>query len=912
MNPDAVLAKMAESVAAKGRTQVSGQDQQIRSDFNNLNSKVNENQQLLNQWAGAASRHSQEEVSYQQREQNEHNVIREDVVRLQDHYNQSPEQYNRNFSQLQGEHLRLNQTLDEKNALYRRELNRLSTQKVVRRSVREGEVIEINRNKEIRASNVRENKLDERVVDEKRYENVVSRHRRATNTQPSGGKVQYTGEMGISEQNANVQTNVVNKNFEVVIERPVIRERIVEVPYDVIVEKPIENIIEKEVVYERVVEKPVERYVEREVEEIINQEKEVIIEKPVYTEKVVENQIVRTIEKKVDVVVEKPVEVVEEYEVQVQRRIARPKRDEIQIKEVIVEKPEVVEEIVEKRVNRPYTTYKDVEEIQYVDKDVVREVENVIEVERFQDTEVVEVRQVVDTKEEIIVQRVEKPVTREVLVEEIVERRVQKPVRRTVRKEVEVEVIEEREEYVDRPEYVDKEVEVVVENPVPREKIIEVEKTIDVIEEIQVPTKREVVVEKEVEVDQPIYRTVAKYVERPVEKYVDKVVEKPVTIYVDEEIVRTVVVDKKVPKIIEKEVVVEVPVEREVERVVNIEKIVEVPVYVDKVVEKKVPKVIEKIVEVKVPKYVEVPVEKEREKIIEQIVEVENPIYIEEDNEEIVNIMDTGKNERLRKSYKSNIDEINTLEMQLRTLRVDVESAKKVRKSLRTSTKTGATTVIGKEENNKLREELDKLHHLYTEGREGVQREQHLEVAKSTVPRRSVRRSQMPVDVKKSVMQVENDSKKYTITNEYGQKVEISESEYMRLMASSGPGNLTTTQRTNVISSNNYGSSGEKYTSSFRNAQPSTIVRSSNTQGTTYLNSSSNQGARVVRSSNNQGTTYLRPSNVREGATYTTQEVTSSRQTGQNLYMVDKNGNRVPISREQYQDIQRKSGIYNN
>ena len=912
MDPDSVLTKMAESVANKGRSNVSSQDQWIRNDFNSLNHKVNENQTLLNQWGGIASQHNQEEVKYQQSEQNEHNHIREDVVRLQDHYNQDPKSYNQNFDHMKNEHGRLNHQLDEKNALYRREIDRLRSTQVVRRSVREGDIREVNRLKEVRQSNVRENKLQERVVDEKRYENIVSRHTRRSQANATGD-VRYTGELGLREQNANVQTNVVTKDVEVVVERPVIVERIVEVPYEVIVEKPVENFIEKEVVYERVVEKPVERYVEREVEEIIEQEKEVIIEKPVYTERIVENPIVKRIEKQVEVIVEKPVEVIEENHIQVQRRIAKPRRDELKIKEVIVEKPEIVEEVVEKRVERPYTVYKDVEELQYVDRDVIKEVENLIEVEKFEDHEVVEVRQVVDTREEVIVQRVEKPVTKEVIVEEIVERRVQKPVRRTVRKEIEVEVIEEQEQIVEVPTYVDKQVEVIVENPVPREKIIEVEKTVDIIEEIQIPTKKEVIVEKEVEVEQPVYRTVAKYVEKPVEKYVDVYVEKPVTIYVDEEVVKTVVIDKKVPKIVEKEVVIEIPIEREVEKIVEVERIKEVPVYVDKEVQKKVPKIIEKIVEVKVPKYIEVQVEKEKEKIIEQIVEVENPIYIEEDNEEIVNIMDTGKNERLRKSYKSNISEINTLEVQLQQLKMEVESARKVRKSLRTSTRTGATTVIGKDENNRLREELDRLHQAYTESSERTQKEQHLEVVKNNPPRRSVRRSQMPMDVKKSVIQVENDEKKYYMTNEYGQKVEISESEYLRLKNSS---TLNTSTFGGQQTTTKYQTSGDHYTSSYNRPsqhQTTTVIRSSNNNGTSYVRTSNNQGTTYLRPSQNQNTSYNRTSQ-NQGYTTTYQSGKNesySKTSGQNLYMIDEHGNRVPISREKYEEIQRKSGIYN-
>ncbi len=38
------------------------------------------------------------------------------------------------------------------------------------------------------------------------------------------------------------------------IEKPILKEVIVEKPYDVIIEKPIKNIIEKDVLVERVIE----------------------------------------------------------------------------------------------------------------------------------------------------------------------------------------------------------------------------------------------------------------------------------------------------------------------------------------------------------------------------------------------------------------------------------------------------------------------------------------------------------------------------------------------------------------------------------------------------------------------------------------------------------------------------------
>jgi hypothetical protein len=370
-------------------------------------------------------------------------------------------------------------------------------------------------------------------------------------------------------------------------------------------------------------------------------------------------------------------------------------------------------------------------------------------------------------------------------VEEIIERKVRKPVKRTVRREVEVEVINEREHVVEKPIYVDKEVEVIVNKPVPVDKVIEVEKVVDVIEEIQVPTKREVVVEKEVEVEQEVIRKVPKYVEKPYQKVVDKVVEKPITIYVEEEVVRTVMVDKKVPKIVEKEVIVEIPIDREVEKIVEVEKVVEVPVYVDKVVKKEKPKIIEKYVEVKVPKHKQVMVEREVEKLVEQIVEVENPVYVNNEEHEINNIVDTRKNERLRKSYRENMNKISRLQNELQTLEIKFKNSHKKERTVSSMNTETKTLFVGKEENERLRREFDSLHRKYTSINESEQKERHLSTIRNTELKRSVRKSTMPMEAKKSVMYHETDKKKYYILNDYGKKVEVSYEEYIRMKSSS-------------------------------------------------------------------------------------------------------------------------------
>ena len=934
--PDSALMKMAESVAAKGRTRGTSElDGIIRQDFQSLDGKVNENQRLLNEWGGLAAQHGNNEMGIHNNAQNEQNEVRDDVVRLQKTYNNDPQTYNSDFeTHHRAEHERLHHELNSNNQQAVHEINRLrNTRKsvVVERPqvIQTGHVTHVGATKEVRNSNVRENRGDEKVVTERTYETVTNRRvRKSQGGVQSGHQVKYYGDVGIQEQNANVRTNVVNMNYEMIVEKPIIIEKIVEVPYEVIVERPVENIIEKEVVYERVIEKPVERIIEKEVEEIVNQEKEVIVEKKVYTERYVDNPVEKVVHVNKDVVIDRPVEVIEEVERQVTRRVARPRREEIEYKEVVVENPRVVERVVERRVEKPFTRYVDIEDLQYVDKEVIRTVDKVIEVDKYVDREVVETKYIEDVREQIVKKVVDRPVIKEVFVEEIVEKRVRKPVRRTVRKEVEVEVINEVEEIVERPVYVDKEVEVIVNNPVPVDKMIEIEKVVDVIEEIQIPTKREVFVEKEVEVEQEVIRKVAKYVEKPVQKVVDKVVEKPVTIYVEEEVVRTVRVDKKVPKIVEREVVVEIPIEREVERIVEVEKIIEVPVYVDKVIKKEIPKVIEKIVEVKVPKYREVQIEKVREKVIEQIVEVETPIYIEQDNQEIVNIMDTGKNERLRKSYRNNVDRITNLEREANQLEVQVESSRQYRKSFKSSHQNMQTTVVGKEENNNLRNELDSLHQQYTLMMEQRQKHENSEAVRNVAPRRSVRKSQMPMEVKKSVMYQETDEKKYFMTGTNGQKSEISYNEYIRMKSSSANNGMLVSQfmgenQTSQFNTGGYTSNGTNGYSQTTGGNGYRITSGGNgytqtTGGNLYSgenvvrSSFRNDGTRVISSTTRPSGLVVRKSNPQvtyENSTSQYPTNGSSNVTGQNYYVLNERGERVKISANEYNDIHRKSGI---
>ena len=161
----------------------------------------------------------------------------------------------------------------------------------------------------------------------------------------------------IPERSSNYQEEVKssfrgvspNKKIDFVTERPVIKEVIVEVPYDVIIEKPVENRIEKEVIVEKIIEVPVERIIEREVEHIEEQEKIEIIERPVYTERVVDNVIETILEMPVDVEVHQEKEIIQEVPVNIVRNIARPHRVENRQVEVKSSMPQYEDVVVEKK-----------------------------------------------------------------------------------------------------------------------------------------------------------------------------------------------------------------------------------------------------------------------------------------------------------------------------------------------------------------------------------------------------------------------------------------------------------------------------------------------------------------------------------------------------------------------------------
>ena len=510
-------------------------------------------------------------------------------------------------------------------------------------------------------------------------------------------------------------------------EKPVIVEKIVEVPYTVYVEKRVPNYIRKDVVTEVVVEKDVEQRVEQEIEEI----EEVEIENTTHKERIMEVVEEREIEniKQVEVPAsvefeERQTEVVQqqittrvEEQEQVtssQRpsgqlidrvnlegedidRVSEHSQDDIIVRNYYVRRPQNVyrDKIVEEIVEIEKEVFVDKEVIREVIKDVPREEVNIIEVEE-EETIVVKQDKIVDVEKEVEYEKIVK---------------VLKP--RIVRRVVEVDVDVEKEvlECVEVPVYRDK--EVIVEKYVDIPNIIEkqVVTEVDQVEEQEREEVYQKIIEKERPLEVNITKLKPKYKEIPIERYQD--VEK--TVYVNraqEEVstvnrTRDVRVIREVEKIVHRPRIVERIVEKEYEQVV----IKEVPTYRDRIQEIRVPVIVEKIVNVPYKVYRDIPVIKVVEKVIEIEIIEENPIIVEDDIESVkqVNVANQVLTENLRDRKLQLVD----LRDKEENLQRELRRSHKRNENLSRDVPKKTYQYIGKEENKELRTELTRLHREY-------------------------------------------------------------------------------------------------------------------------------------------------------------------------------------------------------
>lgn len=370
------------------------------------------------------------------------------------------------------------------------------------------------------------------------------------------------------------------KIVEVIVEKPVVVEKYVDVIEEVIIERPVENRIEKDIYVEKIVEVPVERVVENDVEVVREEIKEIVIEKRVEVERYVDIPVEKITEIPIDVVREVEVRVPVHKDRYVDRTLIKPIETRVQENVIYVDKPVVQDQVVEKRVEVPYERIVDrINEVR-VNRDVNIEVEKLITVDK------------------VVEQRVEKPY--DVYVDKVYTREVEVPIK--------------VDKYVDRPYEVVKEVIV----NVPVERVVEKKVTVPVDKVIEVPVdvRVEIPVRNEIHKDM-IYETV-----REGAVLSSAAVDIPNPVYVDKAVALDHVVEDVRERVQERRIeipfgrVVEVPVAREL--AVEAFRIVEVPQAVDRTVDIAVP----------VEKYVEVP----REDVVEKLVTlnkiIEKPVLV--------------------------------------------------------------------------------------------------------------------------------------------------------------------------------------------------------------------------------------------------------------------------------------------
>jgi len=507
--------------------------------------------------------------------------------------------------------------------------------------------------------------LDSRIVEER---TVQGASKVVSEVEGKRTRVSERREVHVTEQEVEIVKR--DKVFEIVTERPVRVERIVDVNVDVMVDVPIERTIERERITNIVREIPIEKIVEIPIEQIYEVPVEKIIEQPVEIQRFVEVPVERVVQKPYDVIRENVTYQDRFVDIDERDLGKYPQFDRIQTQvnyqdqEKVIENRVMVENLVEKIV--PVERQKIIEvpreklvenrhqvfvdRPRTVEKRIPRDVEVQIERPVYKDVPV----------------RVERPVYRENLIE------VPVPVERVVEREVQVPVDRVREKKVLIERVIENPVEHIVEIPVPYEQVVE-----EVIEEIvEAPFE---IQRAQIRPQEKIIRRSAvsvKQVQVPVEYAIDKLVSKPVTNTIEKKVnkysekryetpfERPVYIERvvEVPKIVER--IIEVPVEVIREQIRFVEKIIERPVYIDTVIDKFVEVIVEKIVEVPVEKIVEVEVE-----IITEVPQIEEVDVLEDVMVE--GLTETYTEEPVVESNVDFEDELLTEQIKLRQLEMD-------------------------------------------------------------------------------------------------------------------------------------------------------------------------------------------------------------------------------------------------
>ena len=417
------------------------------------------------------------------------------------------------------------------------------------------------------------------------------------------------------------------KIVEVIIEKPVIVQKFVDIPEDVIIEKPVERRIEQEVYTERVIEVPREEVVERDVEVIREEIKEIVIEKKVEVERIIDIpvetyrevpvEVIREVEVKVPVYKDKyvdrtkfkPIETVVQ---EIPRYVDKPVyQDRVVERKVEIPVDRVVERVQERRVEVPYT--REVEKVFHVDKVIEVPVERIHEV------------------------YVDKIVTKEVQVPVKVDKYVDKPYDVVVEKVVQVprEVVRENRVTVPVDKVIEIPVERIVEIPIRNEKNVENVFAVSSERPVFTPVQLDIPVPKFI--DKPVQANAVVEVpsERVVERRIDvpfgKVVERPVVKDLQVEVQRIVEksqnVDRNVDIPVQVDKFFETFKDEVIEKPVTLQKIIERPVVVPKYVDRFVDKHVDVKIEVPIPKIVEIPRVNNVDKVVDANVRVQKARY---------------------------------------------------------------------------------------------------------------------------------------------------------------------------------------------------------------------------------------------------------------------------------------------
>jgi hypothetical protein len=463
--------------------------------------------------------------------------------------------------------------------------------------------------------------------------------------------------------------NKRQKIVEVIVEKPVIVHRYVDVPEEIIIEKPVERRIEQEVYTERVIEIPVERIVENEVEVIREEIREFITEREVEFERYVDIPVERYVEKPVEVIREVDVRVPVHVDKVVDRTYIRPIETRVVEHPVYVDRQVVQDRYVDKHVEVPYDRVVERVQERFINKEYFTEVERVIKVDK-----VVEVP--VERPYDVVVEKI---FNREVEVPIKVDKYVDRPyeVLKEVVREVPREYVRENRVTIAVDKYVDVPVERVVEIPVRQEThmevIYEVQTERAVFDAATLDIPFPVIVDKPIQVDN--------IVEAPVERVVDRVVEVPFGRVVERGVPRELAVevfrinevaqyvDRTVDVPVGVEKYIEVPREEIVEKTINIQKIIEKPVVIPRYIDRYVDKIVDVKVEVVVPKVIEVPRQNFIDKVVDLTTRVQRINYRERQQQVPINTI-------LKKNTISALQKRRFHESSVQLANIVVENAK--------------------------------------------------------------------------------------------------------------------------------------------------------------------------------------------------------------------------------------------